>query len=194
MAKPARNDEGDDMKKSLMVSAILGVLASGVAVAADQSMASVLFGKVSGVSTEMQQAVVNQLTQKQWVVKENQLATAKCGAVPHKVEVVDLNKDGRNEVFLTIGNACTSGKIGSSLYLFIEDDKHQVSPSLGFSATGYDTHLRAGESWPDIVVKGAGACQPVWRYQAGKYRFAFLYESKPGACSTGMSSDHFLKN
>ena len=44
-----------------------------------------------------------------------------CGELTPEAEVVDLNADGVQEVFVQWGNACTSGLTGRSLSLFIKD-------------------------------------------------------------------------
>ncbi len=50
---------------------------------------------------------------------------------PH-VEIVDLNKDGVEEVFVNWGNTCTSGMTGQSITLFVKDQSGQFVENLGF--------------------------------------------------------------
>ena len=48
------------------------------------------------------------------------------------VYTTDLNKDGREEVFVQYGNSYTSGHTGSSLLLYIKNSAGKYQSHLGF--------------------------------------------------------------
>jgi hypothetical protein len=113
--------------------------------------------------------------------------------VPHKTQVIDLNADGVKEVMLLVGNECSSGKIGQTVYLFDQLADGKVQRQLGFSASGYKVlPAKTQGAWPDLLFLGTGECQPVWRHRAdsGRYNFNHLYEAKPQACMVGQMQVH----
>jgi hypothetical protein len=177
------------MIKPMIGLVVTGLLWSAQSLADAESLQQVLFKGVAGVPTAMQKSIAEQLVAKSWQVQSGQIAEARCGVVPHQVDVLDLNKDGQTEVMLLLGNACTSGKIGTTVYLFTQEANGRVQRHLGFSATGYKAYARDGEAWPDLLFTGTGDCQPVWRYKGGRYNFNHLYEAKPGACYVPQSDN-----
>lgn len=160
-------------------------------------MKKAVFAGTSGVTDAMQNGVAELLLQRGWQTNaQGQLAQAKCGAVPHKTEVIDLNGDGTKEVMLMLGNECSSGKIGQTVYLFNQAADGKVQRQLGFSAGGYKVlKAKTAGAWPDLLFLGTGECQPIWRHQAGsgRYNFNHLYEAKPQACSVGQMQIHDAK-
>jgi len=157
-------------------------------------MKKAIFAGTSGISDNMQTSIADLLLQRKWQVNaKGQLMEAKCGVVPHKTEVVDLNADGVKEVMLLVGNECSSGKIGQTVYLFNQLADGNVQRQLGFSASGYKVlKAKTGGAWSDLLFLGTGDCQPIWRYQAssGRYNFNHLYEAKPQACMVGQMQVH----
>jgi hypothetical protein len=92
-----------------------------------------------------------------------------------------------------VGNECSSGKIGQTVYLFDQLADGKVQRQLGFSASGYKVlPAKAEGAWPDLLFLGTGECQPVWRHRAdsGRYNFNHLYEAKPQACMVGQMQVH----
>lgn len=180
--------------KQLSALFVLGTLVVGSA-QAEEDLANVLFANTQGVSASMQTSIAQQLAKKGYVAQAGQVATAKCGVVPVKTEVKDLNGDGQAEVLMLIGNACTSGTIGSTMYLFTQETDGKVQRHFGFSATGYEffpskkPNPSGDDAWPAVLVKGTGDCQPVWGYHGGRYGFNHLYESKKGACYVPQSDN-----
>ena len=148
-----------------------------------KGVSAVVFAKTTGLSDAFKQAVSEQIIAKKWQVKDGKLADAKCGVVPHTTTLTDLNHDGKSEVILLLGNECTSGKIGGTVYLFTPESDGKVQRHLGFSATGFKPYKRDGEVWDDLLFTGTGDCQPVWRNKGGRYNFSHLHEAKPNACS-----------
>ncbi len=160
-------------------------------------MKKAVFAGTTGVADAMQTGVAELLLQRKWQANaQGQLSEAKCGVVPYKTDVVDLNGDGNKEVMLLVGNECSSGKIGQTLYLFNQASDGKVQRQLGFSASGYRVLKPKSEgAWPDLLFFGTGDCQPVWRYQqaTGRYNFNHLYEAKPQACMVGQMQVHEQK-
>jgi hypothetical protein len=157
-------------------------------------MKKAVFAGTSGISDAMQIGVSELLLQRKWQANsQGKLIDAQCGLVPHKTQVVDLNNDGKKEVMLLVGNECSSGKIGQTIYLFSQSVDGKVQRQLGFSAIGYQVLKAKSEgAWPDLLFFGTGECQPVWRHQAGsdRYNFNHLYEAKPQACMVGQMKIH----
>lgn len=151
------------------------------------AMSALVFAGKSGLSDAFKQGVSEQLIAKKWQVKEGKMSDARCGAVPHTTTLTDLNHDGKNEVIVLLGNECTSGKIGGTVYLFTLEADNKVQRQLGFSATGFKAYKREGAVWDDLLFTGTGDCQPVWRNKDGRYNFSHLYEAKPNACSVPSS-------
>jgi len=175
------------MKTGLSAAALLLAMSS-VSVHADsatdiKSMSAIVFAQVGGLSEGVKQSISEQLLAKKWLVQSGKLADATCGAVPHTATLTDLNHDGIKEVILLLGNECTSGKVGGTIYLFTPESDGKVQRQLGFSATGFKAYKREGEVWDDLLFTGTGDCQPVWRNKGGRYNFNHLYEAKPNACS-----------
>jgi hypothetical protein len=176
------------MKMNVLLSALLfGTVTVQAADVVDaqqqQAVQQVVFAGTHGVPDAMQQAIAAQLVQKHWQTKDGKLATERCGVAAHKTDVLDLNADGKAEVMLLLGNACTSGKIGSTIYLFTPEADGKVQRQLGFSTTGYQIQKRDGTPWADLLFTGTGDCQPIWTNQNGRYNFERLVEAKAGACS-----------
>lgn len=148
-----------------------------------QAMQTLLFpDAASRVPAVMQASIAAQLVQKGWQVQNNQMADAKCGVVPQQLDVVDLNADGKPEVMLLVGNACTSGKIGHTIYLFTQQPDGSAQRQLGFSAAGYKVLPQKGNDWSGLLFLGTGDCQPVWANVKGRYNFHHLYEASKDAC------------
>ncbi len=158
-----------------------------------QAMQALLFSDTgSRVPAVMQASIAAQLVQKGWQVQNNKMTDAKCGVVPQQLDVVDLNADGKPEVMLLVGNACTSGKIGHTIYLFTQQADGSVQRQLGFSAAGYKVLPQKGNDWAGLLFLGTGDCQPVWANVNGRYNFHHLYEASKDACKVpaGMSLHH----
>jgi len=105
-----------------------------------------------------------------------------CGDVDASVELVDLNGDGRVEVFVLFGNTCWSGMAGSNLLLFVRDTAGHFQPNLGFPAAAY-TPLSVGNGgFPDLQVSGPGFCDGVWRWDGASYQHRCNLATGPGGC------------
>jgi hypothetical protein len=85
---------------------------------------------------------------------------------------VDLNKDGREEVFVSFGNSFTSGMTGSSIVLFIKPASGAYAANLGFPGTVPDVLSTASMGYPDLLIGGPGFEFPVWRWNGKEYVFS----------------------
>ena len=92
-----------------------------------------------------------------------------CGEnVQPEVEAVDLNKDGKPELFVTVNGSCY-GVAGGELSLFIKDKNGRWQRNLGFTAGGYNVLSTSNRGYPDIEIGGPGFCFPVWRWNGTEY-------------------------
>lgn len=154
---------------------------------------SIVFAGTQGVPSEMQHQIVQLLSRQGWQSDGQQITEARCGAVAHKTTVLDLNGDAHPEVMLQLGNACTSGQIGQTIYLFSQSADGSVQRQLGFSSTGFEVLPKDEQTgWAELRFLGTGDCQPVWRYHqsTGRYNFQRFYEAKPGACAVSRVGLH----
>ena len=81
----------------------------------------------------------------------------------------DLNKDGKEEVFVSYGNSYTSGQAGQSIVLFIKDASGKYQTHLGFPGTVPDALPASASKYPDLVIGGPGFEFPVWRWNGKGY-------------------------
>jgi hypothetical protein len=105
-----------------------------------------------------------------------------CGDVEPAAELVDLDADGANEVFVQWGNACTSGMTGRSLSLFVKDDAERWRAELGFPAFGYRVLASRSGGYPDLELGGPGFCFEVWTRAAEGYEFKCNLPQEEGGC------------
>jgi len=81
----------------------------------------------------------------------------------------DLNKDGKEEIFISFGNTYTSGNTGSSIVLFIKNVKGVYEMNLGFPGMAPDVLTTINKGYPDLVVGGPGFEFPVFRWNGKIY-------------------------
>jgi hypothetical protein len=81
----------------------------------------------------------------------------------------DMNKDGKEEVFVVFGNSFTSGNAGSSVNLFIKDATGKYVPQLGFPGMAPDVLTTVSKGYPDLLIGGPGMEYPVWRWNGKAY-------------------------
>lgn len=72
------------------------------------------------------------------------------------VYTTDLNKDGKEEVFVQYGNSYTSGQAGSSIVLFIQEGGGNYKPHLGFPGMAAAALPTSSQGYPDLVIGGPG--------------------------------------
>jgi hypothetical protein len=81
----------------------------------------------------------------------------------------DLNKDGKEEIFVSFGNSFTSGATGQSIVLFIKDASGIYQMQLGFPGTVPEAMPAVANKYPDLVIGGPGFEFPVWRWNGKEY-------------------------
>jgi hypothetical protein len=94
------------------------------------------------------------------------------------VYTTDLNKDGKEEVFILFGNSFTSGMTGSSIIVFITDKNGIYQMNLGFPGTLPDALSTANLGYPDLLIGGPGFEFPVWRWNGKAYDFSKQVKEK----------------
>jgi hypothetical protein len=94
-----------------------------------------------------------------------------CGQrVTPRVQRIDLNRDGTEEVFVTVPGTCEGGGAGAHLTLLIRNGQGGWSNNLGFPAGGYRLLPRRRGGYPDIEIGLPGPCAPVWGWGGQAYR------------------------
>ncbi|HEY0580304.1 MAG TPA: hypothetical protein VGC75_06325 [Candidatus Nitrosocosmicus sp.] len=83
----------------------------------------------------------------------------------------DLNKDGREEIFIVFGNSYTSGMTGSSIVLFIADKNGSYKKNLNFPGLLPDALATNNSGYPDLLIGGLGMEFPVWRWNGKEYDY-----------------------
>lgn len=83
-------------------------------------------------------------------------------------QVVDLNGDGRPEVFTQIYGSYLGGATGVQMNLYIKRQRGSWQPQFGFPGV-YNVLKTRHRGYPDIEIGGPGFCFPVWRWSGLKY-------------------------
>jgi hypothetical protein len=81
----------------------------------------------------------------------------------------DLNKDGKEEIFISFGNTYTSGNTGSSIALFIKNAAGVYEMNFGFPGMLPDVLTTTNKDYPDLVIGGPGFEFPVFRWNGKAY-------------------------
>lgn len=81
----------------------------------------------------------------------------------------DMNKDSLEEIFVSYGNSFTSGHTGSSISLFIRNNKKSYENNLGFPGMVPDALTSASQGYFDLLIGGPGFEFPVWRWNGRAY-------------------------
>lgn len=92
---------------------------------------------------------------------------------PYQIIVypTDLNKDGKEEIFLLYGNTYTSGGTGSSVTALIKDKNGSYQNNLNFPGAGIYVLPTASQGYPDLLIGGMGFEFPIWRWNGKEYNF-----------------------
>jgi hypothetical protein len=88
-----------------------------------------------------------------------------------KLFPTDLNKDGKEEIFIVFGNTFTSGNTGSSVYLFIKNTAGKYENQFGFPGMVPDALATGNKGYPDLVIGGPGMEYPVYRWNGNSYAY-----------------------
>lgn len=82
---------------------------------------------------------------------------------------VDMNKDGKEEIFVHFGNSYTSGNTGTSIALFIKNSSGVYQNHLGFPGMLPDVLGTVNQGYPDLLIGGPGFEYPVLRWNGKTY-------------------------
>ncbi len=83
----------------------------------------------------------------------------------------DMNKDGKEEIFILFGNSYTSGMTGSNIIVFIADKNDSYRMNLGFPGALPDALATGNSGYADLLIGGPGFEFPVWRWNGKEYDF-----------------------
>jgi hypothetical protein len=137
-------------------------------------------GVRSGLSEQDQKDIFSQLTFTVTKVGDRLLYEERDAAPV--VEVVDLNGDMVDEVFIYYGTGLACGHTGRCLALFIKNSKGRYTMTLDLTASGYERLRTASMGFPDIGFVGPGFCQGVWRWSGVKYEHLKNVPTMEGGC------------
>jgi len=84
----------------------------------------------------------------------------------------DMNKDGKEEIFIVFGNNYTSGATGTNVLLFIKDKTGAYQFNFGFSGTTPGIMPTKTPAYPDLLIGGPGVEFPIWRWNGKEYVFS----------------------
>ena|SRR5687767_5650262 len=82
---------------------------------------------------------------------------------------VDMNKDGKEEIFVHFGNSFTSGNTGTIIALFIKNSSGVYQNHLGFPGMIPDALATVNQGYPDLLIGGPGFEYPVLRWNGKTY-------------------------
>ena len=164
------------MKTNVLLLAIfLGYCCSASAQAKLSDVASVLFKTVKTKLTIPEQ---NEIAKKLGFIlsadKDQPFASDKDSKdYPFAALVMptDMNKDGKEEIFISFGNSYTSGNAESSVSLFIKNAAGIYTLNLGFPGTTPDALATSNQGYLDLLIGGPGMEYPVYRWNGKEYAY-----------------------
>lgn len=100
------------------------------------------------------------------------------------LEVRDLDRDGRAEVFLYLGPSdCFPESLGGNVALFMKDASGRWVDRFGFLPGVEVVEQAAGPSGlPDLGIANPGGCMPVYRWNGERYLPSSQKALQPGGC------------
>lgn len=105
-----------------------------------------------------------------------------CGDASPSVEIVDLNGDRVEEVFVQWGNLCLAGNTGSNSAVFVKNGSGQFVEVLNVLGAAGVVGTR-NKGFPDIKISGPGFCFNVMQWNGTKYEYKCSHEETPGGCT-----------
>ncbi|KAA2239917.1 hypothetical protein F0L74_27410 [Chitinophaga agrisoli] len=159
--------------RTSLITALLAVLWSMNLSAQANQVASLLFKNVKTSLTDAEKAQI--ATKLGFVLSGNkdqpfaQDKDSKEYPFNAMVYPADMNKDGKEEIFVVFGNTFTSGNTGSSVVLFIRNGAGTYTEHLGFPGMAPDVLATVSKGYPDLLIGGPGFEYPVWRWDGKTY-------------------------
>lgn len=124
------------------------------------------------LTTAEQNAIYQQLDirltkdKRAFVLKEQKTDDEPFGAT---VYILDLNKDGIEEVMIDYGNTSVSGMAGGSVALFV---KHAGAYKMNLNEDGsLEALTTVNKGYPDLLLGGPGFEFPVYRWNGATYAY-----------------------
>lgn len=162
------------MKKALLPAFIMVSMASLAQETTLSAGARLLFQNIKSKLTNPEKESIFKLTSfllstdKQQFISDKDAADYPFAAF---VYPTDLNKDGKEEIFILFGNSFTSGHTGSSIIAFIKNGAGKYTRQLGFPGTLPDVIVTTAAGYPDLIIGGPGFEFPVWKWKTGAYAY-----------------------
>jgi hypothetical protein len=150
--------------------------------AADRALAAEFFARGSGDLPEPDRvAIVHALGLR--LAHDGTIVDDVCGQpLAPDVRFSDLNADGIWEVFVQLGNTCTSGMAGTSVWVFIRDSGGSYRRNLGFPGIIARVGPATSRGFADLLIGGPGFCFAVWQWDGREYAPARNEPQAPGGC------------
>jgi hypothetical protein len=114
---------------------------------------------------------------------EQRFILDECDPAKFHVEFKDINQDKIDEIFIKGGNTCTSGIVGSSIWMFATQHKGSYRMNFGFPAAAYTILPKTHHGYPDIEFTKEGFCDGIWRWNGKQYVFARNFPTISGGCN-----------
>lgn len=132
--------------------------------------ARLIFGNVKTRTSAPEKNAIYQKLQLK-IAKDKRSFELEGQPVEVKVYPADLNKDGMEEVFVTLSSGALFGNVGQTVLLFMKDKagKYQQQTEI---AGGIPVILKTSHlGYADIVVAGPGMEHPAFRWNGKDYRY-----------------------
>lgn len=114
-------------------------------------------------------AAIREATQGRFQAAQGKYFDKDCGQqLDYEAEAVDLNQDGKPEVFTVVHGTCLGGHAGMHVQLYVQNAGGKWAPQLGFPG-GYEVLKTRNKGFADIRITGPGNCAPVWRWNGQAY-------------------------
>ncbi len=123
----------------------------------------------SGAASWDEAKVVAEATGGTFKSTKGQYLEKACGEkLSYDAEVIDLNADGRPEVFVHVHGTCLGGHTGVQTNLYIKGADGKWTNQFGFPGIANVLKTKS-KGYPDIEIGGPGFCFPVWRWNGKAY-------------------------
>ncbi|TAN45920.1 MAG: hypothetical protein EPN22_00820 [Nitrospirae bacterium] len=157
------------MKKILIIISIASLLVfPKMGQSQDAQGYRLLFGDIeSNLSEEDKKYIYSQLEFTESKTAQGLLYGGEVAAP--RVEVVDLNNDKVDEIFVTYGTWLTCGHAGACLSLFVKNSKGKYELIFDLPSIGYERLKTTNKGYPDLILAGPGFCHAVLRWNGMKY-------------------------
>lgn len=141
------------------------------------------------IKTKTTEAEKNFIYQKLQVKQSKDKKSLELEGFPVEFQVypTDLNKDGMEEIFVTLSSAALFGNVGSTVLFFIKDKSGKYQQQT--EVIGGIPMLMSSKNmgYPDILIGGPGMEYPSFRWNGKDYRY--YKPVKDGSAESTNSTD-----